>query len=108
MPMSSDDDPTGPAGASPDRPRLRVQVFDARVDGGGEWRLEEPPAGGGLGAAIKKALLVGLSVALAVGLWLFAFALMVVLLPLALLGGWWMWRRLKALQRARPPGAWPS
>jgi hypothetical protein len=80
-------------------PRAVVQVFEARADGQGEWRLDESPRGG-WAARIKQVLLVALSLAVAATLWVFAFALMLVLLPLVAVAGWYLWRRLKSMQRA--------
>ena len=80
--------------------RMRVQVFDVSTDERGQWRLDESAGRHGWAAAIKQFLLVALSIAVAATLWVFAFALMLVLLPLVALGAWWMWRRLLSLQRA--------
>ena len=88
-----------------------MQVFEARLEERGAWRLDEQPAASGWVVAIKQCLLVAVSLALAAVLWIFAFALMLVLLPLAVLAGWWMWRRLQALQRvahSMRDGAGPS
>lgn len=90
---------------------VRVQVFDASTDERGQWRLDESAGRYGWAAAIKQFLLVALSVAVAATLWVFAFALMLVLLPLVALAAWWMWRRLHSLQRAnraRRSGADPA
>jgi len=96
-------DPSGPS-ADPFARRARVQVFEAHSDGQGEWRLDSSAssgrAGSGWAGRIKQFLLVTLSLAVAATLWLFAFALLLVLLPLVALAGWYMWRRLKSMQRA--------
>jgi Flp pilus assembly protein TadB len=95
-------DRQGPPGSfpGPHGRRPHVQVFEARSDGAGEWRLDDSPARGGWAYRVKQFLLVSVSLAVAAALWVFAFALMLVLLPLVALAGWWMWRRLKSMQRA--------
>ncbi len=116
MPVSTSSDDLQPpegqaAGTGSGGDQSRVQVFEARLDERGAWRLDEPPVASGWVVAIKQCLLVAVSLALAALLWIFAFALMLVLLPLAVLAGWWMWRRLQALQRAARSmrgGAGPS
>jgi hypothetical protein len=116
MPVSTSSDdlqpPEGQAsGTGSGGGQSRVQVFEARLDERGAWRLDEQPAASGWVVAIKQCLLVAVSLALAAVLWIFAFALMLVLLPLAVLAGWWMWRRLQALQRVARSmrgGAGPS
>lgn len=80
-------------------PRATVQVYEARADGHGAWRLDEPASPGWV-TRLKQSLLVALSLAVALALWVFAFALMLVLLPLAAVAGWYLWRRIKSLQRA--------
>ena len=103
MTSSSDREPFDAARAAQaghrEDARVRVQVFDASTDERGQWRLDESPGRYGWAAAIKQFLLIALSVAVAATLWVFAFALMLVLLPLVALAAWWMWRRLRSLQR---------
>lgn len=103
MTRSSDREPFDAEGAAQaghrEDTRARVQVFDASTDERGQWRLDESAGRYGWATAIKQFLLVALSVAVAATLWVFAFALMLVLLPLVALAAWWMWRRLHSLQR---------
>ncbi len=96
-----------PSGHPPDPAarQIRIQVFEARSDGQGGWRLDDSTgtgsSRGGWAGRVRQCLLLALSIAVAAALWLFAFALMLVLLPLVALAGWYLWRRLRAMQRVQ-------
>lgn len=103
-PDSAREEPSGRPPAPAARP-IRIQVFDARSDGQGGWRLDDATGTGssrsGWTGRVWQCLLLALSIAVAAALWLFAFALMLVLLPLVALTGWYLWRRLRAMQRVQ-------
>lgn len=103
-PDSAREEPSGRPPTPAARP-IRIQVFDARSDGQGGWRLDDATGtgsrSGGWAGRVQQWLLLALSIAVAAALWLFAFALMLVLLPLVALTGWYLWRRLRAMQRVQ-------
>jgi Flp pilus assembly protein TadB len=91
--------------------RARRDVFDARPDQKGRWRLDDAALRGpGWATRLKQAVVLLITTAVLAMVWVFALALAIVLVPVVAVGAWWMWRRLDAARldvdaRTRPPGA---
>lgn len=78
-----------PDGGDPRHPPL---TLDATPGPDGRWRAAPAPAQGWIARLAKIVAWLAVAAA-AVLLWVAALALVIVLAPLALLAGWWLWRK---------------
>jgi hypothetical protein len=89
---------------TPDPPSRQPVTLEASPGHDGRWEASAPGGARGPGwlTRLAQAGIVLLAVGSAAVVWLAALALVVVLAPVALLAGWWLWREARRPPRARP------